>query len=147
MPAGRDESGAIIKTYRVGATAVLPFRFVKPGASTGLVVHAAAGTDVILGITNIPLGYADPLKYGAALPQIQADPTTPVDICMPGSGIWLIELAAALSEGAMVTSDAQGRAVAIGATPVVGTIFFRLLEGGAVGSFKPISLNAFFKSP
>jgi hypothetical protein len=147
MPAGRDGSEIVIKSYRAGATAVLPFRFVKPGVTTGLVIHAAAATDIILGITNLPMGYSDPLKYGEALPQIQANPGSPCDICLPGSGIWLIELAAALTEGTMVTSDATGRAVALGGTPAAGTTFFRLLAGGAIGSYQPILMNAFFKAP
>jgi hypothetical protein len=133
--AGR--SATFTKVWLCGGD-IVPFRFVKFGANKDTVLQATAATDAIIGISNIPLSYNEPLKYGAPVPPIKLVAGKPIDIVL--LGIFPIELGAVLTAGELVTSGVDGRAVAMGATPAVGTFVARMLEGGAVGAIKPVLL-------
>lgn len=121
------------KTWITGGD-VLPFRFVRFGVDKDRVVQATSATDKIVGIANIPLSFDEPLKYGAPAPVIKLVVDKPIDVVM--FGIFPIELGAALVFGDLVTSGADGRAVALLATPAVGTFVARLMEGGAAGAIR-----------
>ncbi len=99
-----------------------PYRFVAPGADDDHVVQASAGTDNILGVQSENVGV------------LAADDR--VDFV--AAGIGEVELAATLTMGAMVTSDANGAAVALGAgSTIAGQIF----KGGTAGDVVPILLS------
>lgn len=89
----------LLKSFSAGA-ALTAFRFVKLSAAE-TVVLAAAATDSIVGLTN---------EVAAASGERQ-------DVIV--SGIGLAEAGAAVSLGALLTSDASGRAVA--AAPAAGS--------------------------
>lgn len=132
----RDEG--LTKTFLVENGTILPYRFVKGGATEGAVLQAAAATDPIIGISYIPLGYADPIKYGEALPVISVTKGKPIDVVILGS--FPVEFGATISPWQLCTSDAQGRAVPLGATPAAGTFIVRATSGGGVGAVKPVLL-------
>ena len=89
----------LIKNLTAGA-AISPFRIVKFSAAE-TVIQAAAATDSLIGVAN---------EVGAASGERQ-------DVIL--EGIAFIEASAAIALGALVTSDASGRAVT--AAPAAGT--------------------------
>lgn len=132
----RDEG--LVKTFLVGSGLILPHRFVRGGTTEGTVLQATAATDPIIGISYIPLGYADPIKYGEAAPVISVQAGKPIDVVILGS--FPVEFGAAINAWQLCTSDAQGRAVPLGATPAAGTFIVRATSGGGVGAVKPVLL-------
>jgi len=90
----------LTKSYKAGAT-VSPYRIVKFGADDEHVVHAAAATDAMFGVSA----------------ELGADAEERVDVHV--AGIAEVEYGGALSAGDLVTSDANGKAVA--AAPAAGT--------------------------
>lgn len=88
----------LIKNYSAGA-AIAPARIVKFSAAE-TVIQAAAVSDSLIGVSN---------EVGAASGERQ-------DVVL--SGIAYIEASAAITAGALVTSDASGRAAA--AAPAAG---------------------------
>ena len=131
----RDEG--LIKTFLAGGL-ILPYRFVKGGANEGTVLQAAAATDPIIGISYIPMGYADPIKYGSTVPQISVETGKPIDVVITGS--FHVEFGAAITAWQLCTSDAQGRAVPLGGTPAAGSFIVRACSAGNVGAVKPVLL-------
>lgn len=90
----------LLKNF-VAEAAIPAYRQVKFGASSGAVLLAAAATDAVIGVSN---------ELGPALGER-------CDII--AVGIAYIEAGAAITRGALVTSDATGRAVT--AAPSAGT--------------------------
>ncbi|MBF8271561.1 MAG: DUF2190 protein [Magnetococcales bacterium] len=89
----------LTKAFTAGAT-VNPWRVVKFDSADGTVIQAAAATDALLGVAN---------NLGAAA-------GNRVDVCL--SGIAEVEFGGAVTRGALLTSDANGKAVA--AAPAAG---------------------------
>jgi hypothetical protein len=83
----------LIENFDAGA-AILPRRFVGPGASDGLVIQAAAATSKIMGVS-------DDMGADAAGDR--------VDIVTVGTGE--IELGGTVAAGDQLTSDSVGRGV------------------------------------
>lgn len=110
----------------VAEAAVLPNRVVKFGTSDGNVVQAAAATDALVGV-------ADGLG--------QATAGSRVDVVM--SGIAEAEAGAAITRGALLTTDASGRVIA--ATAAGGSnvriIGAALVSAGAAGEIINIQVG------
>jgi len=110
----------LIKSF-IAEAAVNPFRIVKLGAADGQVVQGAAATDALIGV-------ADSLG--------QTTIADRVDVIM--SGIADVEFGGAVTRGALITADANGKAVV--AAPAAGVnnriIGFALVSGvlGDIGS-------------
>ena len=108
------------KNYLSGA-AVLPYRFCKFGSSDTAIVTAAAATDAIIGVSG---------QVGAPAAGQQIDITL--------MGIGEVTLAANLARGVLVTSDANGAAVA--AATANNRIAGTLLMSGVAGDVVPVML-------
>jgi len=89
----------IVKTYSAGA-AISGARLVKFGASDGVVVQAAAATDAIIGV------------HGTL------DAASGADADVIHLGIAHVRLGGNVTRGALLTADANGKAVA--AAPAAG---------------------------
>ena len=87
----------LTENFTAGA-AIAPFRICKPGASDGLAVQAAAVGDFSFGVSD---------SLGAAINER-------VDIHT--MGVVDVEYGAAVTRGALLTSDADGKAVTAVAT-------------------------------
>lgn len=112
------------KSYVAGAN-VSPYRIVKPGGTAGAVVHAAAATDSLLGVLDVPAAVASGQRVDVAL-----------------NGEVEVELGGAVSEGALVTADASGRAIA--AAPAAGSnvrIVGMCTLGGVLGDIGRVLLK------
>ncbi|MFO1404663.1 MAG: capsid cement protein [Azonexus sp.] len=88
------------KNYLAEA-AISPYRIVKPGTSDGNILQGAAATDFLMGVCE---------SVGPALGE-RCD--------VVKSGIADVEFGGAVTRGAAVTSDANGKAVA--AAPAAGS--------------------------
>lgn len=88
------------KNYLAEA-AISPYRIVKPGTSDGNILQGAAATDFLVGVCE---------SVGPALGE-RCD--------VVKSGIADVEFGGAVTRGAAVTSDANGKAVA--AAPAAGS--------------------------
>lgn len=116
----------IPKTY-IASGAIADRRIVRPHATTaGAVVQASAATDALFGIVQQPKGVVDGER---------------VDVLHLGEA--LVEAGAAFTAGALLTSDAQGRAIA--AAPAVGVnnraIAMALEAATAAGDLVRVSVN------
>lgn len=87
----------------VAEAAINPYRIVKFGTADGQVVQGAAATDSLIGVAA-SLGQATTVGDR-------------VDVVL--EGIALVEFGGAVTRGAQVTADANGKAVA--AAPVAGS--------------------------
>lgn len=90
----------LIKNYTAGGT-INPYRIVKFGSNDGEVVQGAAATDLLIGVVNIP-----------------AIAVTGNRVDVVRDGLVLVEFGGTVARGAVVTSDANGKAVA--AAPATG---------------------------
>ncbi len=81
-------------------TAVTKYRIVKLGSSDGQVAHATAATDAMIGVVA----------------ELDAAAGERVDVHL--AGLAEVEFGGTVTRGALVTADAQGRAVA--AAPLAG---------------------------
>lgn len=115
----------LIKSY-VAEAAVTAYRIVKPGTSDGNVVLAAAAGDAAMGIAD-NLGQA---TVGAR-----------VDVQQEGIGE--VEAGAAITRGALLMSDASGRAItaAASAGTNVRTVGVALANAGAAGEIIPVAIS------
>lgn len=115
----------LIKSY-VAEAAVLPYRIVKLGTSDGNVVQAAAAADALIGI-------ADNLG--------QATAGGRVDVQQEGTGE--VEAGAAITRGAMLMSDASGRAITgtAAAGTNYGVIGRALGSAAAAGEIIPVAIS------
>lgn len=115
----------LIKSY-VAEAAVLPYRIVKFGSADGQVLQAAAASDACFGAAN-ELG--------------QNTIGSRVDVLL--SGVAELEAGAAITRGALLMSDASGRAIA--ATAAAGTnvrtIGTALASASAAGEIIPVELS------
>lgn len=115
----------LVKSF-VAEAAVLPYRIVKFGSADGQVLQAAAATDASVGV-------ADNLGQDTA--------NSRVDVIL--SDIADVEAGGAITRGALVTSDASGRAVS--AAPAAGAnvrvIGTALANAGAAGEIIPLLLS------
>lgn len=82
-----------VSKSRRAATAIPPYRIVKPGAADGQVALATSGTDPLLGTSG----------------QLAAAPGERVDVDL--GGIPEVELGGTVAAGDPLTSDATGKAV------------------------------------
>lgn len=82
----------LLKSF-VAEAAITPFRQVKNGSVDGKVTTAAAATDMVIGVCN---------EVGPAIGER-------CDVILVG--VAYIEAGAAITRGALVTSDATGRGV------------------------------------
>lgn len=89
----------LIKNYDAGA-AIAKYRIVKFGTSDYTVIQAAAATDLLIGVSNL----------------LGADSGDRVDVVK--SGIAQVEYGGNVTRGALLTADADGKAVA--AAPAAG---------------------------
>jgi len=108
--------------YTAGA-AVAAYRFLKPGASDGLAIQAAAVGDAIIGVAN---------NLGAASGD-RGDMVT--------AGDAEVEYGGAVTRGDWLTSDADGKAVA--AAPGAGTnnnVGGRALVSGVAGDIGKVRI-------
>lgn len=111
----------LIKRYTAGA-AIAACRIVKFDSSDGVVIQAAAATD---------------LSIGVSVENVPADSGEGVDIIH--NGIAYVEAAGVIARGGEVTSDSVGRAVA--AAPAGGTnnrIIGIALVTSAAGDIIPV---------
>lgn len=139
--AGFDDHHSVIKTGLVGATAIKPFRFVEYDANLNL-IHGAAATDFLIGISRVPLGYEDRLKYEETPPAIEVKAGKPIDYLMFGNGIWLVEANAAITAPGWVVCGAAGKAVVLPTTRSAPVMAFQLLKPVGAGALGQINLNA-----
>lgn len=94
----------LLKNYRAAA-APMPYRIVKFGVVDGDVLHTAAAADASIGITDRS---AEGAVLGDRIDVVRA-------------GLAEVEYGGAVTRGQQLTSDAQGRAVAVsGAARVIG---------------------------
>jgi hypothetical protein len=109
----------LIKQFVAGG-AIADRRFVKFGANDDEVVQAAAATDLIVGVSHQPGGVASGERIDVVL-----------------SGIAEVDAGGAITRGAKVTSDGNGKAVAAapaaGANAQVGGIAIRTYANNDVG--------------
>jgi hypothetical protein len=109
----------------IAEAAILPYRVLKFGAADGQVVQSSAAADAHVGVSDLGQDTA-----GARLDVI-------VD------GIADITAGAALTRGALLTSDAQGRVIA--ATAAAGTnvrvIGVAMASAGAAGEVIPVAVS------
>jgi hypothetical protein len=91
MGAGRKDG--LIAGFRAGA-AIAPHRFVKFGADDNTVVQAAAATDAIIGVSS----------------ELAVTVGQPVDVHM--GSLADVTYGGNVGRGALLTSDADGKAVA-----------------------------------
>lgn len=115
----------LVKSF-VAEAAVLPYRVVKFGTADGQVVQSAAATDAHIGV-------ADNLG--------QATAGARIDVLM--SGIAEAEAGAAITRGALLSADSQGRVITAAASAgtnaaVVGRA---LVSAGAAGEVIPVLLG------
>ncbi len=90
-----SQTTGLAKTL-IAEAAIPKYRIVKFGTADGTAVLAAAATDSLIGVTGI----------------VSADAANePVDVYM-GGGIQKVEYGGTIARGALLTSDASGRAVA-----------------------------------
>ncbi|MBF0415602.1 MAG: DUF2190 family protein [Magnetococcales bacterium] len=109
--------------FTAGAT-INPNRIVKFDATDSVVIQAAAATDAILGVANY---------LGAATGDR-------VDVCLVGLAD--VEYGGAITRGALLTSDANGKAVA--AAPAAGVnnrIIGVAMVSGVSGDIAPVLIN------
>jgi hypothetical protein len=100
-------------------------KFVKPTANDGEVALATAATDNIIGVTDFPSGAASGARIDVIL-------FGPADIDVGGT----------VAPGALITTDAAGKAVA--AAPGAGVNHFiggRILVNGASGDIAKAFIN------
>lgn len=102
----------LIKTYEADA-AITKYRIVKPGDADGDVAQAAASHDPLFGI-------ADRLGAAAAADRVE----------IVRAGIAEVEYGGTVSRGDLLTSDADGKAVAVAEDSIEQTI----VAGGAAGN-------------
>ncbi len=94
----------VLNTNGTAEAAVAAYRIVKPGASDGAWLQAAAAADLMAGVSE---------SLAAAIGER-------IDVCRVG--IADVEYGGAVTRGKKLTSDAQGRAVeAIAGDHVIGT--------------------------
>lgn len=110
----------------VAESAVLPYRIVKLGTSDGNVVQAAAATDAAIGV-------ADNLGQATAGSRVDVAKSGPVEV----------EAGAAITRGALLMSDASGRAItaAASAGSNVRVIGVALVSAGAAGEIITAELS------
>ena len=116
----------LIKTYKTGG-AVAHCRFVKFGGADDTVVQAAASTDLIVGISDVPGGVASGTRADVVL-----------------DGITDLELGGTVARGTFLTADADGKGVA--AAPGAGVNAYtgaQALVSGVAGDIVPVHV---FKS-
>lgn len=112
------------KSFRAGG-AISPFRLVRHGTADDTVVQASAVGDALIGV-NVNIN----------VPGAQAR----VDIVI--SGVAEVEYGGTVTRGALLTTDASGRAVV--AAPAAGTnnrIIGVALEAGVVGDIGTVNLS------
>lgn len=111
----------LVKSFRPEA-AVLPYRFVKFGATDDAVVQGAAAADLIIGVSNVLGATADDVTRG-----------NPVDVTL--AGIAELTLGASVTRGQRLMSDATGRGILATSTNMVGAI---ALRSGAANDVVPV---------
>ncbi|HVJ53458.1 MAG TPA: hypothetical protein VM689_13405 [Aliidongia sp.] len=89
---------------RTAQAAIVQCRFVKPGTQSGTAIQAAAATDSLTGVSQL---FNNP-QAGQRVDVIVAGPAK-------------LELGATVKDGDLLTADAEGRGVGIGAAPAAGT--------------------------
>lgn len=116
---------SLVKSY-VAEAAVLPYRIVKFGTADGQVQQTAAAADACIGVAN-ELGQD---TAGARVDVIQ-------------SGIAEVTAGAAVTRGALVMSDASGRAItaAAAAGTNVRYVGVALANAGAAGEIIPVDVH------
>lgn len=116
---------SLTKSY-VAELAVLPYRIVKFGTADGQVQQAAAAGDACIGV-------ADNLGQDTV--------GTRVDVIQ--SGIAEVEAGAAITRGALVISDASGRAItaAAAAGTNVRYVGVALANAGGAGEIIPVDVH------
>lgn len=119
--AGRTDG--LIKNYRAGAAGVAPFTIVKPGASDVEAVPAAGTGDAAIGVSG----------------ELAAAAGERCDVHM--SDIADVRLGGPVTRGDLLTSDAQGRAIAAapGAGAKVRMIGLALVSG-VLGDIAPVRI-------
>jgi nucleoid-associated protein YgaU len=115
----------LIKNY-IAEAAVLPYRVVKFGSADGQVLQASAAADASFGVSD-NIGQA---TAGARVDVIQSD-------------IAEAEAGAAITRGALLSSDAQGRVItaAASAGTNVRSIGIAMASAAGAGEIIPISVE------
>lgn len=116
----------LTKNFLAGGT-INPYRIVKFGSDDNTVILAAAATDSLLGVVDIPA-------------QSSASSGERVDVVL--TGVTEVEYGGTVTRGQELTSDANGRAVA--ASPAAGVnnrIIGIALKSGVVGDIGSVLLS------
>ena len=115
----------IIKSFFAGA-AIAALRLVRFGANNTQVLQASAGADFVIGVCHQPGGAASGER---------------VDVVI--NGVCDVEFGAAVARGALLMSDAQGRAIT--ATAAAGTnvrtIGVAMTDAAAAGDIGQVLLS------
>lgn len=114
-----------VKSY-VAEAAILPYRIVKAGTADGNMVQAAAAGDALLGVAD---------NLGQATAGARVD--------VQHEGVGEVEAGAAITRGALLMSDASGRAITgtAAAGTNYGVIGRALASAGAAGEIIPVALS------
>lgn len=115
MSAERTEG--YIKTFHASAV-IAPFRIMTFGASKEYVTPATNGTTPLIGISKIPLGSDNFIRYGQT-PVYEAEAGDQIDVVM--SELAEVEFGGTVPIGAWLTAAAGGKAVAITPNPAGAT--------------------------
>ncbi|MCA3266635.1 MAG: DUF2190 family protein [Azospirillum sp.] len=115
----------IVKSFIAGG-AIAAFRLVRFGANNTQVLQASAAGDSIIGVCHQPLGAALNERCDVAL-----------------AGIVDVEFGAAVTRGALLTSDANGRAIvaAAAAGTNIRTIGQAMTDAAAAGDIGQVLLS------
>ena len=110
----------LVKNW-IAEGAITKYRIVKLGTADGRIAQAGASTDAIVGVAA----------------ELDAADGERIDVIH--SGIAEVEFGGAVTRGALVTADAQGRAIT--AAPVAGTnarIVGTAIDSAAAGDIAPV---------
>lgn len=114
----------VVKNYVAGA-AILDNQLVKFGASDDTVIPATASTDAIIGVVDMPGGVASGKRCDVVL-----------------FGVTDVQAGGAITRGSLLTSDANGKAIA--AAPGAGVnarVIGVALSSMASGDIMPAFIN------
>lgn len=118
MTAGRTEG--LTKTFTAGGT-INDARILKFSSADNLVVQATAATDALIGISKVPQGQQQrAIQTGPTpptIPTVTIAANQRVDVVLEGIGE--VIFGGTITRGALITADANGKAVA--AAPAAGT--------------------------
>lgn len=130
MTAGRTEG--LIKTLRAGET-IYPHRILKFGADEETVLLNVASTVNSLGVSKVPLGAEDPIKFNLGLaPVYKIDVHDPVDVVL--TELVEVEFGGTVQCGQWVVPGAGGKGFAITPAASGATVNYAIGKATISGS-------------